>query len=479
MRNRVAVGKSHGTVVSSSPDVPIAWQSGDSGILTSMPPPAESSDFRQLGTPEAIVSILRAQHITSPTAVQVATLPDAFAGKDVLAQAPTGSGKTLAFGIPLVTLLNNASPALPRYPRALIISPTRELADQIADVLADIGAAAGLRVLSLVGGDSVSKQQTLLAAPVDIAVVTPGRAHDLRRRGVLSLEHVLAVVVDEADMLADMGFLPDVLGLVRACPKAAQRMVFSATINDDAADLIRDRRTSDTEIAKHKVTASRLTMRNMRHLLLRVEDNNEADEVVAWIASRKNQCVIFANSKARVVQLAKFLQFYDISFGFLHGDRGQATRRAVLKAFTDGDINVLITTDVAARGIDIDALDLVVHADPPRDSATYIHRSGRTARAGASGTVAMIVRDRQVDQARELLAGAGVEAEELRAAPGLPRFVKELGARRPRRARQDQSQSAGGASGSGYRGRSGPSASGKNRAGGRVHRPKRGKKKKR
>ena len=134
---------------------------------------------------------------------------------------------------------------------------------------------------------------------------------------------------------------------------------------------------------------------------------------------------------------------------------------------------------MAARGIDIDALDLVVHADPPRDSATYIHRSGRTARAGASGTVAMIVRDRQVDQARELLSGAGVEAEELRAAPGLPRFVKELGARRPRRARQDQSQSAGGAGGAGYRGRGGPSASGKNRAGGRVHRPKRGKKKKR
>jgi superfamily II DNA/RNA helicase len=467
-------------------DAPITSSSGDGGILTSMPPPAESSDFRQLGTPESIVKILRAQHITTPTAVQVATLPDAFSGKDVLAQAPTGSGKTLAFGIPLVALLSNAAPALPGHPRALIISPTRELADQIADVLADLGAAAGLRVLSLVGGDRVAKQQTLLAAPVDIAVVTPGRAHDLRRRGLLSLDQVHAVVVDEADMLADLGFLPDVLGLVRACPKSAQRMVFSATLNDDAAGLIRDRRTGDTKVARHKVTSSRLTMHNMRHLLLRVSDNDEADEVIAWIASRKNQCVIFANSKARVVQLAKFLQFYDIRMGFLHGDRGQATRRAVLKAFADGELDVLVTTDVAARGIDINSLDLVVHADPPTDAATYIHRSGRTARAGASGTVAMVVRDRQVDQVREMLKQAGVHAEELRAGPGLPRFVKELGARRPRRARRELNQDVGcsgsrgarGAAGAGYRGR-GPSSSGKGRTGGRVHRPKRGKKKKR
>lgn len=433
--------------------------------------PSSSSTFDQLGTPESIVRILRSQSIVTPTPVQVASLPDAFAGIDVSCQAPTGSGKTLAFGIPLVAKLAESGSSKPGRPRALVITPTRELADQIADVIADLGAAAGLRVLSLVGGETLRAQQTLLAAPVDIAVVTPGRAHDLRRRKMLSLEDVQAIVVDEADMLAELGFLPDVRGLVRGCPNSAQRFVFSATLNDDAAALIRDRRPSSAEVSTHRITASRVTVKNMRHLLLRVDDNDAADEVVAWIASRQDQCVIFANSKARVVQLAKFLQYYDISLGFLHGDRGQATRRAVLETFSKGDINVLVATDVAARGIDIDSLDLVVHADPPLDAATYVHRSGRTARAGKSGTVAMVVRDRQVDDVRQLLDQAGVDAEELRAAPGLPKFVKALGARRPRRARA--SSDAPGNRGNRGAAR-GSSASGKKS---RVHRPKRAKKK--
>nr|WP_240394105.1 DEAD/DEAH box helicase [Corynebacterium lactis] len=212
------------------------------------------STFDALGTPESIVKILRAQSITSPTPVQVAALPDGFAGNDVLSQAPTGSGKTLAFGIPVVAHLAESGSSKPGRPRAMVITPTRELSDQIADVLADLGTAAGLRVLSFVGGESLRAQQTMLAAPVDIAVVTPGRAHDLRRRGLLSLDDVQAVVVDEADMLAELGFLPDVLGLVRACPKSAQRFVFSATLNDDAAALIRDRRSAQPSSRR---TASR------------------------------------------------------------------------------------------------------------------------------------------------------------------------------------------------------------------------------
>nr|WP_240394104.1 C-terminal helicase domain-containing protein [Corynebacterium lactis] len=216
----------------------------------------------------------------------------------------------------------------------------------------------------------------------------------------------------------------------------------------------------------------------MRHIVLRVDDNDAADEVVAWIASRQNQCVIFANSKARVVQLAKFLRYYDINFDFLHGDRGQATRRSVLKAFADGEVNVLIATDVAARGIDIDSLDLVVHADPPQDAATYVHRSGRTARAGASGTVAMVVRDRQVNDVRVLLEQAGVEAEELRAGPGLPKFVKALGARRPRRARESAASASAGADAGRSPRRSGVRGSSSGGKKSRVHRPKRTKKKK-
>ena len=425
--------------------------------------PDEPGDFSSLGTPEPIVRALRTLGITVPTPVQAATLPDAFAGADVLSQAPTGSGKTLAFGIPLVARLLDSGAARVGKPHGLIIAPTRELADQIADVLADVGTAAGLRVLSFVGGDSVRSQRTQLASPVDIAVVTPGRAHDLRRRGLLDFSEVRAVVIDEADTLAELGFLPDVRGLLRACPRQAQRLVFSATLNDDAAALIRDRRQVAAPVASHRLSQSRVSLDRVEHVELRVSDNAAADEVIAWIASRQSQCVIFANSKARVVQLAKFLSFYDISLGFLHGDRGQATRRSVLAAFANGELNVLIATDIAARGIDIDSLDLVVHADLPSDPATYVHRSGRTARAGASGQVAVVVRDREVEAAQALFEQVGAQVTTLRAGPGLPKFIKATGARRPRRSREALRA----------QGPKKPQS-----RGGRVHRPKRTKRKK-
>lgn len=427
-----------------------------------------------MGVPDSIVRVLTSMGITTPTPIQRATLRASLSGEDILGQAPTGSGKTIAFGIPIVEKLGGKGVSAPRQPRALVISPTRELSDQIADVLAELGAASGLRTLSLVGGDNVQRQQRMLAAPVDIAVVTPGRAHDLKRRGLLSLESVEVVVVDEADMLADLGFYPEVLGLVRACPASAQRLLFSATLNDDALELMKDRRPRDTAPTVYKVSAPVVSVNTMRHLVLRVEDNMAADEVVAWLASRENQCVIFANSKQRVLQITKALQFFDIKVDCLHGDRGQAARRSVLAAFDKGDLNVLVATDIAARGIDIDALDLVVHADPPFDAATYVHRSGRTARAGQSGTVAMIVRDHQVEQARAILDGAGVEAEEMAAVPGRPVFVKATGARRPRRARMQDKQFDVRGKGHGAN-RAGKSSSN----GSRQHRPKRTKKNRR
>lgn len=444
-----------------------------------MPDQPPSSSFQSLGVSDSVVRVLTSMGIVSPTPIQRATLADSLSGKDVLGQAPTGSGKTIAFGIPIVEKLGGHGVSVPQKPRALIISPTRELSDQIADVLAELGAAAGLRTLSLVGGDNVQRQQRMLAAPVDIAVVTPGRAHDLKRRGLLSLDAVELIVIDEADMLADLGFYPEVLGLVRSCPASAQRLLFSATLNDDARALLKEKRAKDAVPAVHKVSGAVVSVNTMRHLMLRVADNMAADEIVAWLASRQNQCVIFANSKQRVVQITKALQFYDIKVDCLHGDRGQAARRSVLAAFDKGDITVLVATDIAARGIDIDKLDLVVHADPPFDSATYVHRSGRTARAGQSGTVAMIVRDQQVEQARNVLAGAGVTAEEMQAVPGRPVFVKETGARRPRRAFKEDSRDNAGRNGGGRAAR-GAARGGRNSSGGsRPHRPKRTKKNRR
>lgn len=432
-----------------------------------------TSDFAALGTPETIVRQLRQMKIGSPTPVQAATLADSLSGVDVAAQAPTGSGKTIAFAIPIVAKLAGSGASKPQRPRAVVLAPTRELADQIADVLADLAPSAGLRVLSLVGGENVNHQTRLLAAPVDIAVITPGRAHDLKRRNLLSLDDTEIIVVDEADMMAEMGFFPEVVGLVRACPPEAQRLLFSATLNADAIELIRDRRKEDQPLAQHVVKAKPIDLKAMQHVILRVKDNEAADEIVSWIASRRTQCVIFANTKNRVMQLTKMLQFYDINVDSLHGDRGLTARREVLRKFNAGEVNVLVCTDVAARGIDIDQLDLVVHADPPMDSATYIHRSGRTARAGNAGLVAMIVRDRQIDQAREVLESAGVTAEEMAAAPGRPVFVKLLGARRPRRRVAEREASA-----SGTRGGTRGSARGTGKKGGRVHRPKRTKKNK-
>lgn len=434
-----------------------------------------TSDFAALGTPENIVRQLRQMKIGSPTPVQAATLADSLSGVDVAAQAPTGSGKTIAFAIPTITKLAGSGASKPHHPRAVVLAPTRELADQIADVLADLATAAGLRVVSLVGGENVNHQMRLLAAPVDIAVITPGRAHDLKRRNLLSLDEVEIIVIDEADMMAEMGFFPEVVGLVRACPSQAQRLLFSATLNANAIELIRDRRTEDQPLTQHVVKAKTIDLKSMRHIILRVRDNEAADEIVSWIASRRPQCVIFANTKNRVAQLTKMLQFYDIDVDCLHGDRGLTARREVLRKFNAGEVNVLVCTDVAARGIDIDQLDLVVHADPPTDPATYIHRSGRTARAGNEGLVAMIVRDRQIDQARDILESAGVTAEEMAAAPGRPVFVKLLGARRPRRRMTDRETSARSERSSNRR----ASSRGRGaRKAGRVHRPKRTKKNK-
>ncbi|MFC3850952.1 DEAD/DEAH box helicase [Corynebacterium hansenii] len=363
--------------------------------------------------------------VTEPTPIQAAVLPDALAGRDILGRAPTGSGKTLAFGIPLVQALAGSA-SRPGRPRGLVIAPTRELADQIADVLGDLGAAAGLRVRAFVGGENIARQKLTLAAPVDIAVVTPGRAHDLRRKGWLSLDDVAVAVIDEADELAALGFLPDVLGLLRATPAGAVRMLFSATL-DAAAEALMEGRSP----ARHEVSEAVVSVETMKHLVFRVPDNDAADAVTAWIAAREGRVVLFGNTRHRVTGLAEFLAGQGIRAEALHGDRGQTARRKALADFASGEIPVLVATDVAARGIDVDSLDLVVHVDPPPEAATYVHRSGRTARAGATGTVVTIVRDRQADAVADMLRAAGVDPEIIDVSPGSKALKKWTGARKP------------------------------------------------
>ncbi|UBI01372.1 DEAD/DEAH box helicase [Corynebacterium freneyi] len=363
--------------------------------------------------------------VTEPTPIQAAVLPDALTGRDVLGRAPTGSGKTLAFGIPLVQSLAGAA-SKPGRPRGLVIAPTRELADQIADVLGDLGAAAGLRVRAFVGGENINRQKLTLAAPVDVAVVTPGRAHDLRKQKRLSLDDVSSVVIDEADELAALGFLPDVLGLVRATSADATRMLFSATL-DEVAEVLMEGR----DPVRHEVADAVVSVDTMKHLVFRVPDNDAADAVTAWIAAREGRVVLFCNTRNRVTSLAGYLADQGIRVEALHGDRGQTARRAALAGFASGEVPVLVATDVAARGIDVDSLDLVVHVDPPPEAATYVHRSGRTARGGATGTVVTIVRDRQAEATAEMLRAAGVTPEVMDVSPGSKALRKWTGARKP------------------------------------------------
>ncbi len=427
---------------------------------------SDSADhsFADLGVSEALQRTLQGLRLTSPMPIQQATIPDMLADADVLAQAPTGSGKTVAFGVPLVQQLAGAA-SKPGTPRALVIAPTRELAEQIAEVLADLSVAAGLRVKALIGGENLQVQRRLMAAPIDIAVVTPGRAHELRKLRLLSLDQVEYVVVDEADQLVQLGFFPETIGLVRSCGHA-RRWLFSATLTDEVTQLMEKR-----QPVRHQVEASPVQLSAMRHVALRVPDNEQADRVLEWIASRKNQLVIFANTKVRAAAIFEQLSAFDISVEVLHGDRGQTARRQALSDFARGKAHVLVATDVAARGIDIDQLDLVVHADPPLDGATYVHRSGRTARAGRTGTVVTLVRDRQVDAVAQMWDSIeldDVEFHPVGTTGSLRDTLSELtGARPPRKRRavtNDRTSGTSGARGASRTARSKPKS--------RPHRPK-------
>lgn len=384
--------------------------------------------FQDLGLPLPIVRELQHEGITEPFPIQEAAIPDALAGRDVLGRGPTGSGKTFTFGLPMITRLAASGASKPGRPRGLILVPTRELAAQVRERLSDPARVMGLRVLEVVGGVSINRQITALAQPVDILVATPGRAQDLVNQKKLSLGQVEITALDEADQMADMGFLPQVRRLLDLTPADGQRLLFSATLDGDVSKLV-DRYLHDA--VTHSTAPVEASVDTMEHYRLLVGGRDPRNSVLLRIAAREGKTIMFMRTKHGVDRQVKKLRRVGVNAVGIHGDKGQNTRTNALAGFADGSIPVLVATDIAARGIDVDDVSLVVHVDPPAEHKAYLHRAGRTARAGTSGTVVTLVMDEQVKEVRELFRKAGVDAAEIKVNEDSPELARITGARQP------------------------------------------------
>jgi superfamily II DNA/RNA helicase len=377
------------------------------GIATLTP------SFADLGVPAPIVTALAEDGITSPFPIQAATLPDALAGLDILGRGRTGSGKTLGFSIPLVVGLADGYTSAGR-PRGLVLVPTRELASQVQAVLVPLARAMGLTVATIFGGAGQGPQVAALRNRVDIVVACPGRLADLIEQGHCHLGDVEISVLDEADHMADLGFLPVVRRLMEATPPEGQRMLFSATL-DNAVDVL-VRRFLD-EPAVHSVDGAAAAPSAMVHHLLTVSPGDRVG-VVASLAGGNNRSLVFTRTKHGAQKLARQLTGAGVSVVQLHGNLGQGARERNLAAFSSGAARVMVATDIAARGIHVDGIDLVIHADPPTEHKAYLHRSGRTARAGAAGVVITVQSPAQVGDVRVLMRRAGVVPLAASVSPG-------------------------------------------------------------
>ena len=340
--------------------------------------------FAALGVADDIVATLADAGIDEPFPVQALTIPDGLAGRDVCGKAKTGSGKTLAFGIPLV---ERTTKAASRRPHALIMVPTRELAVQVRAAIDPLAERRGLRVRAIYGGADIEKQVKALHRGVDIVVATPGRLIDLIDRKEVDLGDVTAVVLDEADRMADMGFLPQVEWVLRHTPKPRQTMLFSATLDGEVDHLVKAHL---TDPVFHEVESTLPTFDAMQHRFLAVHQLDKV-KVTAAIARGAFRCLVFVRTKRGADRLALQLDREGVEAMPIHGDLRQSARERALRDFSEGKLHVLVATDVAARGIHVDDIDVVVHYDPPSDHKAYLHRSGRTARAGTSGVVATLV----------------------------------------------------------------------------------------
>ena len=363
--------------------------------------------FAELGVPAALVSALAEQGITAPFPIQAATLPDSLAGRDVLGRGRTGSGKTVAFSLPTVAALaGSGRTRRPGAPRALILVPTRELAAQVERTITPLASAMGLRTMTIFGGVPQGRQVTALGRGVDVVVATPGRLEDLIGQGHCRLSEVEVTVLDEADHMADLGFLPAVKRLLGATPKDGQRLLFSATLDGAIDQLVR--RFLRNPVT-HSVDSAESPVPAMTHHLLHVTPDTKS-AVVHGLLGGQGRTLAFTRTKHRAKRLARDLTAAGIPAVDLHGNLSQAARQRNLAAFGDGSTRVLVATDIAARGIHVDDVTLVVHVDPPAEHKAYLHRSGRTARAGAEGVVVTLSTPDERRDVRAMMRKAGITA---------------------------------------------------------------------
>jgi superfamily II DNA/RNA helicase len=339
-----------------------------------------TTTFESLGVAAPLVAVLSERGISEPFAIQALTIADALAGRDVCGKAKTGSGKTLAFGIPT---LQKMAKAKPNRPTGIVLVPTRELATQVRDELSPLAGSIDRVVTAIYGGDPIEKQVTALEKGVDLIVCTPGRAIDLIERKALSVADVNHVIVDEADRMADMGFLPQVEWILRNIEGEHQTLLFSATL-DGVVDSLVQRYQHDPVM--HEVESPTVTVDQMHHRFIHVHEMDRV-KVAAAIIRNARRTMLFSATKHGADRLADKLEAEGVTAAPIHGDLRQNMRERALADFGDGKLQALVATDVAARGIHIDDVDVVIHYDPPSDHKTYLHRSGRTARAGTSGVV--------------------------------------------------------------------------------------------
>ena len=364
-----------------------------------------SSSFIELGVPADLSDVMARVGITEPTPIQAATLPDSLTGRDVLGRGRTGSGKTLAFLLPMVARLSESrSRRTPKRPRALILAPTRELVAQIDAALAPLAAVHGLRTRTVFGGVGQHPQVQALRQGVDILLACPGRLEDLINQGHCDLGQVEVTVLDEADHMADLGFLPAVRRILEQTPRGGQRMLFSATLDSGVNVLVK--RFLENP-ATHEADSAQSTISTMDHHVLHVHRDQRVP-VLADLASAPGRTVVFTRTKHGAKNLARQLNARGVPTVELHGNLAQNARTRNMEAFHSGRATTLVATDIAARGIHVDDVALVIHADPPAEHKAYLHRSGRTARAGAAGTVITLMTDQQVKDVRDLTRAAKI-----------------------------------------------------------------------
>ena len=378
-----------------------------SGDRTKKASPAPTT-FAELGVPQKLVDTLSKEGKTQAFPIQQDTLPDTLAGRDVLGRGKTGSGKTLAFSIPLVARLAESGKGSQRFrhPRGLVLAPTRELATQITEVIDPLAKAVGLRTTTIFGGIKQRRQEVALKAGVDIVVACPGRLEDLLQQDILTLENIEVTILDEADHMADLGFLPGVTRILNQTPAEGQRMFFSATLDNDVDKLVR--RFLHNEVL-HSVDEATSHVSAMTHHVLEVSVDDK-NELVHKLASGTGRRILFTRTKHRAKRFARQLTAAGIPAVDLHGNLSQGARDRNLAAFTDGEAKVLVATDIAARGVHVDSVELVVHVDPPTEHKAYLHRSGRTARAGSAGDVVTVMTAEERKDTQILLRKAAIKA---------------------------------------------------------------------